>query len=367
MVTPRGVAAGVIGVASAIVAARYGAEELMLVAIAAFVLLALGMLQVRWVAGRARAGVQVGIRVPSFDVPVGAPGSFEIHVENCGKRRVGGIYLQSPEGRWELTRPGLAPLSRGRPASGRSIEGVTGVPAGRRSTAGTPRSIRKGLGRGAEGAAVRLPALCAGSVVVARVNFPTDRRGVLVLSASDLWCEDVFGFSRVPVVRAPSARAVVVPCPDSAWAGRQVPGVRMETLQDPASAMSAMHAGAVRGTSEDQELTGLRPYVPGDRLNLLHWPALARDGQILVRDFGSTGGRSIRIILDLMGRDGDEVELALSAAAGAGLDAMRSGTAVDLEPGAGERFHFEPGEAGVRALLRALAVCGPDNAGGRSR
>jgi uncharacterized protein (DUF58 family) len=46
------------------------------------------------------------------------------------------------------------------------------------------------------------------------------------------------------------------------------------------------------------ELSGLRPYAPGDRLHLLSWPVEARYGTLMVHEFRPDGAAPIRIVLD---------------------------------------------------------------------
>jgi uncharacterized protein (DUF58 family) len=46
------------------------------------------------------------------------------------------------------------------------------------------------------------------------------------------------------------------------------------------------------------EIVGLRPYVPGDRLSLLHWPARARYGSWFVRQFSPEVGAQARLVVD---------------------------------------------------------------------
>jgi uncharacterized protein (DUF58 family) len=46
------------------------------------------------------------------------------------------------------------------------------------------------------------------------------------------------------------------------------------------------------------EWSGLRPYVPGDRLHLLSWPAEALYGALLVHEFRPDAKARLRIVLD---------------------------------------------------------------------
>ena len=59
--------------------------------------------------------------------------------------------------------------------------------------------------------------------------------------------------------------------------------------------MSTLDSGPGNGLGE---LEGLRPYVAGDRLSLLHWPAKIRYGTWFVRQFEGEGTATVSIVLD---------------------------------------------------------------------
>lgn len=54
----------------------------------------------------------------------------------------------------------------------------------------------------------------------------------------------------------------------------------------------------VGGRDGPGDLVGIRPYVAGDRLSLLHWPARARYGTWFVRQFEPEAGQETRLVLD---------------------------------------------------------------------
>jgi uncharacterized protein (DUF58 family) len=49
---------------------------------------------------------------------------------------------------------------------------------------------------------------------------------------------------------------------------------------------------------DDGELVGLRPYVPGDRLHLVHWPTMRRGDGPYVKEFGAEAQAVVRIVID---------------------------------------------------------------------
>jgi len=85
-----------------------------------------------------------------------------------------------------------------------------------------------------------------------------------------------------------------------------------------------------RGDGNAAELVrGARPYVVGDPLRLVHWPATARAGGLMVRELEAPGRAPLTIAVDLRGPE-DEAEAAAGRAAGLALAALRAGVAVTL-------------------------------------
>lgn len=63
-------------------------------------------------------------------------------------------------------------------------------------------------------------------------------------------------------------------------------------------------------------LRGLRPYVPGDSLNQIHWPASAKSGRWMVREWDPPTAWEVNVILDHIATfSADSWELALSVTA----------------------------------------------------
>ncbi|MDP9070443.1 MAG: DUF58 domain-containing protein, partial [Actinomycetota bacterium] len=73
-----------------------------------------------------------------------------------------------------------------------------------------------------------------------------------------------------------------------------------------------------------------REYVPGDPIRLVHWPATARTGAVVVKDLEAPADRVLVIAVDLRGPDEEAVEAAASRAAGLAGAALRSGVPVVL-------------------------------------
>lgn len=82
---------------------------------------------------------------------------------------------------------------------------------------------------------------------------------------------------------------------------------------------------------DDPELTrSAREYVVGDPLRLVHWPATARTGSLMVRELEAPATQRLVVVVDLRDGDGDAVEAAASRAAGLALAALRSGVPLVL-------------------------------------
>jgi len=112
------------------------------------------------------------------------------------------------------------------------------------------------------------------------------------------------------------------------------------------------------------ELSGLRPYAPGDRLTRLHWPSLARTGELVVREFLEPQAGSLSLLVDLRpsAHTAASVEETISRAAGLGARALRQGLTVELCTSTGDRMVIPPNAAGRQTMLRALALLGPASA-----
>jgi uncharacterized protein (DUF58 family) len=199
----------------------------------------------------------------------------------------------------------------------------------------------------------RLPDLRPGADVTLSISVPTSQRGLLTLSGIGLWCEDPFRLVARRVTVAPPAHVIVFPTPADVAAGRA-------TGAHPGGRERSSATGAANALSGD-ELNGLRPYAPGDRLTRLHWPSMARSGDLVVRDFVEPEAGSLSLLVDLRpsAHDAQSFEPTIARAAGYGVHALRRGITVELCTSTGDRVVIAPGAAGHQAMLRALALLGP--------
>jgi uncharacterized protein (DUF58 family) len=226
-------------------------------------------------------------------------------------------------------------------------------PEGRWSPRGDDRSAdRQPRLAPAMARVARLPCPEAGTTDSCLFPVPTGRRGVLVLPPLRCWAHDPLGLFASPGPLTPAATAVIHPAPLDP--GQPTTGVvAARAGEDP--------AGSSRSGSGLGELEGIRPYVLGDRLSLLHWPAKARYGTWFVRQFGADGASTVPLVLD--DRAGvhrkAEFERLLSAMVWALDDAMEGGCPVHLLTLTGRSVLVEPTAEGRAEACLALAELQP--------
>ena len=314
--TTRGVVALAVAPVSALAGALLGAEELVLLSIALCLLLGAGLVQCAYRAGRDRDVWRVGVDLAASDVEVGGLLTVRVTVGSSGRGGTAPVWLEAPVRGWE--------------------------PAG--ATAGRRPLPNPSL-------AQRVPPLEGGATVSFSSVAPTWNRGVFSLPPLRLWCVDSFGLVARVVASGPRATVTVYPAPIGVDLDEDL--LRGETgAEESQSLTSAVR----RGHDSLGDFSGIRPYIPGDRLRLLYWPALALHDELMVRDFEDSGSHRVRVVADirrLIGPAGWESVLA--TAAGVGLAALDRGSMVELSTTAGERMAIEPGPHGPLALLRAVA------------
>jgi uncharacterized protein (DUF58 family) len=323
-----------------VVGFAFDVEEFVMVALAAAVLLALGAVSVSWRARVTRRGVRMELRVPAMEVAVGQRAVIELHVHNTGRRTVPPVRVEAPARSWTVSYPGLGARRTAAPVTLPGPEGNPFVSAARALSTSLP-----------------MAELRPGADTVVSIRVPTGRRGVLTLHAIELWCEDPFRLFAVRAAQSPTAHVMVYPVPDPAQE-------RLPARTFAAGRPSDARPGAVPSPSvAGDDLSSLRPYVAGDRLARLHWPALARTGELVVRDFTSPDSGRLALLVDLRptAYEASSFESAIARVAALGSRALADGVAVELYTSAGERLEIPPGAVGRLALLRALALLGPTN------
>lgn len=325
----------------AVVGLGFGVEEFVMVAIALGVLLVLGTVSVVWRARAARRSVHLDLIVPAMEVNVGQAATMQLHVTNGGRHTVPSVRIEAPARHWTVTYPGLGARHDVLPPASASDDNNPVVALAHTLSWSVPLAD---LPRGAD--------------VTVRIPVPTSVRGVVTLHPVGVWCEDPFRLFALRAALGPSAHMIVCPVPDMTQATR-LPAQAVVTGRPADARPGAAPSASVAG----DDLSSLRPYVPGDHLNRLHWPALARTGELIVRDFTAPESGRLSLLVDLRpsAHGPSSFEAAISRVAALGARALADGVALELCTSAGERLEIPAGLTGRQALVRALALLGPTN------
>ena len=101
------------------------------------------------------------------------------------------------------------------------------------------------------------------------------------------------------------------------------------SIEDLAAAGAVGAVDVLRGRTGHDTVRSVRPYVPGDPVRLVHWPATARWGDLMVRELEDPEVPGLAIVVDLH-RGGGRAETAASHAAGLAEAALSRGVPVWL-------------------------------------
>lgn len=192
----------------------------------------------------------------------------------------------------------------------------------------------------------RLPPLPPGSHHDVALDLSTRHRGVVHLGPVLLHRSDPLDLTRRSVTVCPARELVVAPR-----------SVHLDMVRPGVGVVGAMLTQRARqfGVSEFE---GLRHYVEGDDLRLVHWKASARSTELLVKEFSLDGARRCTVVLDTSTRQThEELELAVSTATSLVLAAHRADLALRLVTTGG--VDLPPGTR-AEAFVRALALVTPD-------
>ena len=342
MVSVRGLILSTGAGVLAVLGLGFGVEEFVMMAIALAVLLLLGAATVSWRARTARRALVVEIRVPVAEVSVGQPTTLELHVTNAGRRTVPAVRIEAPGRHWTVSYPGLRARLSAAPLA-------------------APAAETNPLTALSHTLAWSLPVadLRPGSSADVDIPVPTAVRGMVTLHPLGVWCEDPFRLFGLRATTTTSAQVIVCPVPDLA------PATAGDGGGSPAGLPTDARPWTIPSpTVAGDDLSALRPYVPGDRLTRLHWPVLARTGELVVRDFTAPEATRLALLVDLRPSaypSASSFEASIAKVAALGGLALRDGVAVELCTSAGDRLEISPGADGRHALVRALALLGPTN------
>lgn len=264
--TPRGIGVVLVGGSILAVALATGTRALLPIAAAAAVLATLAPPVALTRARRARQGVVVAAEVSPMSTPVGSQAWLRLTVTNRSTGRCPPLCLQPPVPRWHPKSSEQSPRRGRRGRGGRSVAGIV-----------APHTLLP----------LRVPT--PGGSEVVTIPVPTAMRGVFVLPATPTWARDPLGLFAAPGPKVPTVTVVVHP--------RRGPGASWPSAGPSASVGQPGQIDTDRRDGSG-DLVGLRPYVVGDRLSLVHWPARARYGTWFVRQFAPEVAPTARLVLD---------------------------------------------------------------------
>jgi uncharacterized protein (DUF58 family) len=119
--------------------------------------------------------------------------------------------------------------------------------------------------------------------------------------------------------------------------------------------------GADRSAVGHDTVRGVRAYATGDPIRIVHWPATARWGEVMVKEMEDPTAPELVIVVDLRGQP-DRTEAAASVAAGLAGAALQVGLAVSLLTAEADGPRAGPVSSPVHAgrrLARAVADARP--------
>lgn len=208
----------------------------------------------------------------------------------------------------------------------------------------------------------------------------TGRRGIRVRRRSEVALAEQARFSRRGRHRLGLARMLIGD--PLGICSRRVTGSDGEVLVlprvEPVIARSG-GAGGRRGAGEwegpgthfgaaaDAEIDGLRPYRSGSPASRIHWPAVARRGELIERRLASGGAGAVLVVLDATEPASPEaLDRAVRAAGSLCVHFARTGGCTLIVPGAARPLHVDAELRGWPEARAQLALVEPGGAPGRA-
>lgn len=193
---------------------------------------------------------------------------------------------------------------------------------------------------------VPIPALASGEARQVGYDLPTSRRGVVDVGPLLVRRSDPFGFARYDQRHGDVQRLYVRPrtaelVPPGSAEARNLDGTTAEVV--------------VRGTEAFHQV---RAYVPGDDRRMIHWPATARTGELMVRQHVDTSLPDLTIVLDTRAGSyaGEEFEVAVEITASLAVACTKHRYPVVIHATDGRELEVPQGPAGTAAVLDQFAA-----------
>jgi len=115
-----------------------------------------------------------------------------------------------------------------------------------------------------------------------------DTRGLYTLGPVTLQAQDPFGIYQVAIDYTDSANMMVVP-----------PVISLPEIEIASGGRVGEGRSSVKGVEQTISTVGVREYVPGDSLRFLHWPTIARMGDLYVHLFDNEPSSDWWVLLDM--------------------------------------------------------------------
>ncbi|MCB0961019.1 MAG: DUF58 domain-containing protein [Acidimicrobiales bacterium] len=198
------------------------------------------------------------------------------------------------------------------------------------------------------GARLSVGPLAPDAAEVVGYRLPTGRRGVLHLGPLRLELVDPFGLARRPLAEGDRLDVTVLPAIEEVEPAPVGPGGRAE---------GAGGGRRIATQTPNDDLVSLRPYVVGDDLRRVHWPASARADDLLVRRDEERWQGHLTLVLDVdpAAMGAAAFEQAVSAAASIVHHVAESGDRVRLVASDGYDSGMVDARRAEGALLEHLA------------
>ncbi|MGD9750181.1 MAG: DUF58 domain-containing protein [Acidimicrobiia bacterium] len=205
---------------------------------------------------------------------------------------------------------------------------------------------------GTKGANLLLSPLGSHEQARAAYQLPTDKRGALTVGPLELVVADPFGLCESRTTGLGTSQLVVYPHIDELLA------LEHASSHDPQA--TSRHPNALGRVGDD--FYALRPYVVGDDLRRVHWPSVARTGELMMRQHELPWQERTTVLLDVRSgaHRGDTFERAVSAAASVLVAAHGRGDQIRLVCTNRSDSGFGLGPSHLDALLHHLALLKTD-------
>jgi hypothetical protein len=204
------------------------------------------------------------------------------------------------------------------------------------------------------GSPLPLPARARGLVEV-ELRFP--RRGRRRLEAPRLEVSDPLGLHQAEAGGGGAGEVLVLPRTEPVRAEAAPGGLPVELL---GSFERGLGGGGLDTASTDFEVDGLRPYRPGSPATRIHWPTLARRGDLMEHRLVSGGFSPPLVVLDgAEAPDEPSLDAAVRAAASLCRHLADIGGCLLAVPGAPRLLRIDRRLGGWPDAHARLALAGP--------